>query len=176
MIRQDNRHYIDILFVLLVFASFMLTALLLIAMGTAQYRKIVGNMDESDRLRTASAYITQKVRSSRQEGMIQTGTLEGIPALKIYTDIDGVSYITWIYAYEDQMCEQFAAEARDDVKAAGGTRIYPLNALEFSFLDEGLPVMNMDSPPESAAAGRILCVDITADDNSQSRLVLCAVP
>ena len=161
MKNNGNKHYIDILFVLLIFASFMITALLLISLGTNEYRRIVQRMGDNDNLRTASAYLTQKVRHCKGDDGIEISSLEGTQALKLYETIGGADYVTWIYASEGQMCEQFTSASNPDVKLSGGTQIFPLESLEFDYTDE----------TEDA-----LIVRISFEDGAADTLVLKTVP
>ena len=59
---QEHTHSIDLLFVLLIFAAFVSTAMLLISLETGEYQKIIERMQDNDLSRVTTAYLTQKVR------------------------------------------------------------------------------------------------------------------
>ena len=46
---NTQRHSVDLLFILLLFAGFLLTAVLLVTMGTREYRGIVETMQENSK-------------------------------------------------------------------------------------------------------------------------------
>ena len=83
----DNRHSIDFVFVLLVFAAFMMTATLLVSLGTGEYKNITASMQQNDTVRLPSAYLTQKVRQCRTEDAVHVTELEGTPALTLRQEI-----------------------------------------------------------------------------------------
>ena len=70
---QERSHSIDLLFVLLIFAAFVLTAMLLISMETSEYQRIIGRMQDNDLSRVTTAYLTQKVRQGREAEAITGG-------------------------------------------------------------------------------------------------------
>ena len=55
--KNDNRHMVDILFVIALFCVFALSALMLVIIGSNVYKKTVTNMDNNFDSRTSFSYI-----------------------------------------------------------------------------------------------------------------------
>ena len=89
---QEHSHSIDLLFVLLIFAAFVITAMLLISMETSEYQRIIGRMQDNDLSRVTTAYLTQKVRQGREAEAITAEDFHGIPSLCIRSRIAGGQY------------------------------------------------------------------------------------
>ena len=70
MLEKQQRHIIDIFFVIALFCLFALSAIFLISIGADIYGKTVTNMEDNFNTRTALAYITEKVRQSDKDGQI----------------------------------------------------------------------------------------------------------
>ena len=101
-----QKHSIDILFILLIFAGFLLTAVLLVSMGTREYRGIVETMQKNSSLRTPQAYLMQAVRQNKDEDAVQ------------------------IEEIREQLMEMLTPEGNYDFTLAAGTRILPVRGLE----------------------------------------------
>ena len=69
MEERQQRHIIDILFVLALFGIFALSAIFLITIGANIYGKTMNNMERNFDTRTALAYITEKVRRSSVQNL-----------------------------------------------------------------------------------------------------------
>lgn len=104
-LRFQEKHVIDIIFVLALFAMFAFSALTLIVMGADIYKDIVNEMDQSYRSRTESAYIVEKIRSADAEGRVGICNFEGSDALVIKDEIARRSVCTYIYSYEGSLRE-----------------------------------------------------------------------
>lgn len=130
--RQKARHSADMIFVLVLFAFLVLTGLLLISMGTGVFEQVLSNMNRNDRTRTASAYILQKVRQNQDAGAIQTGNLDGYPAVQIRQNIDGQDYTTWLYCDGIHLKELLARSDNDSLRASAGSDILELKKMAVS--------------------------------------------
>ena len=58
----ENRHIVDTLFVLTLFAVFAICSMLLIAFGANIYQKTINNYEEHFNIATSVAYINEKIR------------------------------------------------------------------------------------------------------------------
>lgn len=105
MEERQQRHIIDVLFVLALFGIFALSAIFLITIGANIYGKTVNNMEKNFDTRTALAYITEKVRQSDLEGQISVGELDGCPALIISSGTESNQYQTYLYEYQGSLKE-----------------------------------------------------------------------
>ena len=107
MLRLDNRRStkIDSVFVIALFTMFAVTAFLLILIGAKQYQHTADTMDANYESRTISSYLTEKIRQNDSQGMVYITELEGSPALALETVENDVTYITYIYYYENALRE-----------------------------------------------------------------------
>ncbi len=107
--RRNNRHTVDMLFVLALFCTFAVCASLVIAFGAHIYQKTVSNMEDHFNLHTASSYITQKIHSHDEAGMVELSNLDNKDCL-ILKDVYGdKEYLTYIYEYDGVLKELFVA-------------------------------------------------------------------
>ncbi len=105
MEEKQQKHIIDIFFVITLFCLFALSAIFLISIGADIYGKTVNNMEQNFDTRTALAYITEKVRQSDQQDQLSVGNLDGHPALIISSHTTSSDYQTYLYAYDGQLKE-----------------------------------------------------------------------
>ncbi|NCB92040.1 MAG: DUF4860 domain-containing protein [Clostridia bacterium] len=136
-LRNTQHHVIDVMFTIALFCFFALSALTVIITGANSYQHITGITRVNYNLRTSLSYITQKVRLMDQEGSVQLGSLDGIPALVLYEDFDGTSYCTYIYPYEQQLKELFVREDAD-LDASSGKSILEIGSCEFEQISADL--------------------------------------
>lgn len=148
-IRQD-RHAIDSAFTFLLLLVFMMFTLLLAAMGSSIYRNGVTYLDENYTTRTAVAYVSEKVRQHDESGCIFLTTIEDLPALALRDEIDGESYLTYIYYYEGALRELFVREDREAL-AAMGSEIVALASLSIEETDsaDGVPMLSVTAASEA---------------------------
>ena len=113
MLRLDNRRStkIDSVFVIALFTMFAVTAFLLILIGAKQYRHTADTMNANYESRTISSYLTEKIRQNDNQGMITITDLEGTPALSLKTIENDVTYITYIYYYDNALREMVVSES-----------------------------------------------------------------
>lgn len=107
--KEDNRHIVDVLFVLALFCVFAISALMLVTIGANVYQKTVNNMDANYSSRTAFSYVTEKIRQNDTSQTISIGSLEGHPAIILTQDIDGRIFNTYLYEYEGYLTELFTS-------------------------------------------------------------------
>lgn len=134
MLEKQQRHIIDIFFVIALFCLFALSAIFLISIGADIYGKTVTNMEDNFNTRTALAYVTEKVRQSDKDGQISVGQIEDLPALVITESSTGSSYQTYLYAYEghlkELMCKSdliLGPEAGQDILSVSDFTLAPVN-------------------------------------------------
>ena len=105
MRKQEERHIIDILFVIGLFCIFALSTIFLISIGADIYGKTVSNTEINFNDRTSFAYVTEKIRQADRSGAITASTLEGRSALKLQKTVQDTAYITWLYEDEGYLKE-----------------------------------------------------------------------
>lgn len=107
MLRLDNRRStkIDSVFVIALFTMFAVTAFLLILIGAKQYQHTADTMDANYESRTISSYLTEKIRQNDSQGKVRITEIEGVHALALETIENDVTYITYIYHYDNALRE-----------------------------------------------------------------------
>ena len=134
---RAERHSVDILFILLLFAGFLLTAVLLVTMSTREYRNIVGTMQENSSLRTPHAYLMQAAHQNKDTDAIFIEEIDGVSTLAIRREISGRPYVMRIYAYKDSLREMLTPEGNYDFTLAAGTVILPIRDMTFEKAGNG---------------------------------------
>lgn len=134
MEEKQQRHIIDVLFVLALFGIFALSAIFLITIGADIYGKTMNNMERNFDTRTALAYITEKVRQSDLENQIGIGELDGCPALIISSGTEENQYKTYLYEYQGTLKElmmkqdvQLGSSAGQDILDVSAFELSPVN-------------------------------------------------
>ena len=135
--KNENRHMIDVLFVLTLFFVFALSTLTLVILGANVYRSTVNHMSENFTDRTSYAYITQKLRQEDESGSISIGDIEGIPACIMTNEVNGAIYNTYLYEYDGYLYE-LLARADLHMKATDGTPILPLEKFNIDKANDNL--------------------------------------
>ncbi len=138
MHRKNDPHVIDIFFVLATALTTVFLSLLLIAAGVGVYRRVLANTQESYALRTPAAYITQKVRRYAEEGTVYTGSLTDVPALILEEEIDGRTYVTYLYTSGGYLRELFTEKENAGFSPEAGSAVTPLKSLSFEMLDAAI--------------------------------------
>jgi len=104
---RTNKPQFDNLLVLLVFAIFMVSILMVLLTGA----DVVQNLTQRDRLsynrRTAAQYITTRIRQADRSEAISVRTFSNQNALVFTEEFDGILYDTVIYCYDGYLREQF---------------------------------------------------------------------
>lgn len=107
--KEENRHIVDVLFVLALFCVFAISALMLVTIGANVYQKTVNNMDANYSSRTAFSYVTEKIRQNDTSQTISIGSIENHPAIILSQDIDGRIFNTYLYEYDGYLTELFTS-------------------------------------------------------------------
>lgn len=154
--RYQSKHMIDILFVLVLFGLFTLSAIILIIFGANIYQTTVNNMDSNYHSRTSLSYITEKFRQADQNAEISIGSIQNIPALTFGETINDVAYTTYIYEYDDKLYELFA---RKDLE------MYP---------DGGQPIIDISSFSLEQTDSNLFHITIENTDHKIYSFYLCS--
>ena len=78
-----RKHSTDILFVLVLFLVFTSSALAVILLGARVYQSTSSRMESNYNVRTALAYVSEKIRQNDESGAVSLCELDGIPALTL---------------------------------------------------------------------------------------------
>lgn len=102
----------EVLFLLLLFGIFVLSALSVTLMGARTYEKIKENMDVNYTRRTSAAYLTEKIRQHDESGRIYLKNIEGKEVLVLQKEVGGKDCATYIYEEEHYIRELFTGEGQ----------------------------------------------------------------
>ena len=116
-------------FIFVLLGLFALMSTLLVLLGTQMYRATVDRATVNNESRVLSAYVRGMVRAEDARGAVSVEDVNGVKALALREDIDGVGYVTWIYQYGDELLEQFTEEAYEFDPEAG-TEVCPVSSFE----------------------------------------------
>lgn len=133
--RKQKRHVMDLLFTLGLFAVFAILSLLIVMVGAGVYQSTTARMEENYTTRTTLSYITEKLHQHDRSGGIRMTSVEGVPAISMEESIDGVSYTTYIYYYDGNVCELFTA-TRNEPTCRRGTPVLEAAGLEIEEIGE----------------------------------------
>lgn len=136
--RYENKHMVDILFVLALFVVFAISALMLVILGADVYKKTVTSMDKNFEDRTATSYIVEKIRQADQADSIRVTDLgDGEDALCIVRRVGENEYHTLLYVYDHSLCE---LSTRGDATPVPeyGTKLFSLDNLTITKESEHL--------------------------------------
>lgn len=134
---HTTSHKIDTVFVAALFTVFAATAFLVVLIGAKQYQNTADSMDYNYEIRAASSYLVEKVRQNDSASHIAISELEGIPALCLTSEENGMRYITYIYCYDGALRELLVSEHSVYAPNAG-QQIVPLGDFAPEAIDSGL--------------------------------------
>lgn len=128
---------IDMVFVLALITLFAATSLALVLIGAKQYRFVTNVMTENHEDRTTSSYLAEKIRQNDTAGAITVCDLKGTPALSIVSAEEDVTYITYIYFYEEALRELVVTE-NSVFSLSSGEAIINLQDCKLSLVNDSL--------------------------------------
>ena len=120
-IRTRQNHMVDFLFPVALLFVFAVSSLAVILMATEVYRSTTENSSLNYMARTSMAYISEKIHQNDTGGEVSIGTFDGCDALILQQDLNGNSYKTYIYVYENELKELFARDGLDFPAKTGKT-------------------------------------------------------
>ena len=107
MNENRQRHAVSGLFSLILLLLFAFSTLSLVLLGSRIYKNGVSHLNRNYTTRTAVAYVTEKIRQHDEADNIRLADLDGIPALLMKDEIDGDTFLTYIYFYDGALRELF---------------------------------------------------------------------
>ncbi|MDD6685127.1 MAG: DUF4860 domain-containing protein [Lachnospiraceae bacterium] len=119
------------------FAFFAVGAVLVILFGVRVYRSTVEKSSEDFNSGTLLTYITEKIHQSDREGSVSVEALDGRKALVLKNREAEGSYDTYIYFYQNNVCELTVPEGAA-AKPEAGDKIFDAGDFEPEDLGGGL--------------------------------------
>lgn len=133
----NNKHIVDTLFVLTLFAVFAVCSMLLIAFGANIYQKTINNVDEHFNLSTSVTYVSEKLRHGDDSGAIDVIPFGDSNAFRISTTIDGITYYTYIYQNDGYLKELYT-KSDNSLGPNAGQKLLPISEFVISEQSDGL--------------------------------------
>lgn len=141
----------DGLIALLLFGVFAACVLSVLMTGASAYRRLTERDQASYNRRTCVQYLATRVRQADQTDCISVDSdFGGVPALVLE---DGYGFATWVYCWDGQLMELYAASGTD-MTPQDGTGIMELQALNFTL------------------SGGLLTIELTGAQGEQDTLAL----
>lgn len=141
MKKLDQRHGLEGLAALLLFAVFAVCVLMVLLTGADAYRRLTDRDRETFDRRTGVQYMAARVRQADAEGAIAVEDLEGVQALVLGK---GEDYVTWVYCYEGNLMELYASEGAG-LGPEDGEKVMELGGMEASLQDGTLTLEVTDA-------------------------------
>ena len=146
--KTGRSHSIDSLFVVILFAVFVFMSLLIISSGAAAYKNSAAQMDDRFDRQTCVSYITAKIRSNNDAGIISIVDYKGVNALCITNTFIEGTYNTYIYLYDGMVRELFCnVDIPQELNA--GSALTKASGLSFSYNDGVYEITLVDENEKS---------------------------
>lgn len=116
--KQKNIHTIDMVFPLLFIVFFGFCALSLVLSGAHVYQNTADGLKQNYTVRTATAYLQEKVREYSSSSQIEILSKGKQKVLALY-EPENTGYVTYIYLYKGKLRELFTKKGREIVWSSG---------------------------------------------------------
>lgn len=113
--------------VLLIFAIFMVSLLLILLNGASTVRHITERDQKSYNQRTVAQYLTTRVHQADQEGAVSVRKFGQVDMLVFTKEIDGTYYETSVYCHNGYLRELYC-QAGMELGPEFGEKIIPLQS------------------------------------------------
>lgn len=112
MRRRQGYTLIELVLVLALLVLIAIFVFVLTGSGSQAYLRLTASQSQASDLRIGLSYINVQLRSHDSQGMIdlRQDPFGGSPALVLSREMEGKTYLTWIYVREGYLCELFLAE------------------------------------------------------------------
>lgn len=102
-----SSQFMGTLFTMVLFLVFVMCALFTVLTGGKVYENISARMADNYTGSVALQYIANKVRQSDLEGAVTVRQIDGTSVLELKQELEGDTYIDWIYYYDGSIRELF---------------------------------------------------------------------
>lgn len=115
------RHRSVFIFILALFAFFVLSGVALVLLGANVYRQTTDEAGENRQIRTSLSYITEKVHQADHQNGVSVLQQAGISALVLTSEYHQTEYVTYIYCHDGKLKELFTRKDLPFTPDAGST-------------------------------------------------------
>lgn len=141
---------INIVFPVMLFLIFTLSALFIILFSARTYQHIVDSSNNQYVKSVSSSYIFRKVHSSDRIYNVSIGENGDVPTLRMFENIDGQEFVTHIYVYDGYLRELFT-QADKEISPTAGTALFPANDFKAYYLKTGVLKIEITMPTGEVA-------------------------
>ncbi len=134
---KRRRFVVDFIFILVLFAVFMIAALFVVLFGTKIYSGTTKDMDKNYAKRTAYYYISNKLQNYNEKDAIYVTDYDGNALIELTSNIEGTDYITYLYV-KDGYLKEITAPADFEFDYSNGADILPAKGLEVTFVTNSI--------------------------------------
>lgn len=125
-----NKQTMNLLFTMLLFLVFVRSALFTVLIGGKVYENINSRIEENYSGQVVLNYVANKVRQNDKADSIVVRDIEDTAVLELSQEINGISYVTWIYCMDGAVRELFT-NAGSGLGLADGLEIIDCQGLTF---------------------------------------------
>lgn len=148
----------------LLFSMFSVGLIITIIFGANVYNKIIENKRDSFNKTVALSYITTKIRSNEETGNVRADNIDGNSAIVISEKIEDEVFETWIYTFENNLCELFADKNANKI-AEAGTKIIALKSINAELDDGKITITAIDNNDKYAKTSVALVAQSEVEQN-----------
>lgn len=132
--KQFSIHFILIMFLFLII---VMLSFIIISLGKNIYDKINIEREINYDLRVSLSYIANKVRQADREGAVCIKELNGNNAVIIKEKYDDTIYETWIYFYDNYLCEILIDKGMS-FDMSDGMKVLEIDSFDITRIKENL--------------------------------------
>ena len=136
-IRKPTAHMFDVFFILALFCVFAASTWVAFAIGATVSRTATNNLDANFESRTATSYLTEKIRHNDRADAIHLTELDGAPCIALDAVYESVSYTTYLYVWDGYLCE-YLARTSEDISPEYGEQILPVQEFTAEQISDSL--------------------------------------
>lgn len=133
---QKKKHFIDILFIILLIGIFALSSVMLTILGVKAYRSSATD-NSAQSANTAALFFAQKIRQCEDKSTIKIQKLQNTYALTMKADSEKGAVITWLFVYDGYLRELTSIDSMS-ASAEFGQQILPMKAADFRIKNDNL--------------------------------------
>ena len=128
--KKKTSYTVDTAFVLVLFAVFAITVLMVLMTGANVYKNTQAIMQQRYEERTCLSYITAKVNNLDAKGQVSVSEFNGREALVFKSNVGGIESETKMYYYGGYVRE-LTTPLNAKLKPSAGQKIVPAKDLDF---------------------------------------------
>ena len=117
--KRRGRSIVDMLFILALFAVFMISALFIVLFGAKIYQRIIADSDTNYISRTSIAYISEKIHQHDERDGVSVSYNNNAPVLRLSETYGDSMYYTYLYEQNSVLKEITCPAEYEPVFSAG---------------------------------------------------------